>query len=199
MMIRIEKGPHLNDESRAMLASGRANAAIALFIDTLVELKGLNERVGDVAAGVLLEAEAPVAMAADALDRAFAAIEKIGPAAKAEVAYPELIRLPQPLVEEVREAEARNGWKALGGGISQLILREEGEFEAEIPRIPAGVATPKHTHKGTEYTLCLLGGFSDEFGRYGPGDLTIADPTVTHQPIADDDGVCYVLAVSQGG
>lgn len=198
-MIRIAKGPHLDDESRAMLASGRANAAFALFIDTLVELRGLNERAGEVAAGAMLEAETPFAMAADALNRVLAAIEKAGPLAKAEITYPELIRLPQPLVEEMRGAEAREGWKALGGGISQLALCRENGVEAEILRIPAGVATPRHTHKGEEYTLCLIGGFSDEFGQYGPGDVTLRDPSITHQPIADDDGVCYVLAVTQGG
>ena len=48
-------------------------------------------------------------------------------------------------------------------------------------------------------TLCLIGGYSDGRGSYGPGDVSIADPTVTHQPKADDDGVCFVLAVTDAG
>src|SRR5450432_2583896 len=138
-MIRIENGPHLDDESRAMLASGRANASVALFIDTLVELRGLDERVGEVAAGVLLETEAPAEMRADAFARALAAIDiraNAGGETSVAPVYPELIRLPTALAEAIRAAEAGGGWKSIGYGIRQLPLGEAGGVGAEILRIP---------------------------------------------------------------
>jgi putative transcriptional regulator len=66
-------------------------------------------------------------------------------------------------------------------------------------RISPGAKTPVHSHHGREVTLCLIGGFHDARGSYGPGDLSFADPELVHQPIADDDGVCFVLAVTDGG
>ena len=200
-MIRIENGPHLDDQSRAMLASGRANASVALFIDTLVEMRGLDDRVGEVAAGVLLEAEAPAEMRADAFARALAAIDR-GAGGETSVApvYPELIRLPAALAEAVRAAEARRGWTSIGYGIRQLKLGEAGGIGAEILRIPPGGAAPKHGHRGREYTLCLIGTFSDSAGEHGPGDVSFADESVTHQPTADrDGGPVFVLAITDGG
>jgi putative transcriptional regulator len=204
-MIRIANGPYLDDESRAMLASGRANASVALFIDTIVEMRGLEERAGEVFAGVVLETEAPAEMRADALARVLATIDSglgVGRGAETSVAsaYPELIRLPAVLTEKIRDAEARKGWTSIGYGVRQLKLGEAGGVNAEILRSPPGVATPKHTHRGREYTLCLVGQFSDATGNYGPGDVAYADPTVTHQPTADrEGGPVFVLAITDAG
>ena len=200
-MIRIAKGPHLDDESRAMLASGRANASIALFIDTVVEMRGLEERAGERFSGALLEAEAPADMRTDALERVFAAIDG-GASVKTSLAplYPELIKLPPSLADAVRSAEAGKGWRSIGFGVRQLPLGDADGVNAEILRIPPGAATPKHTHRGREYTLCLVGTFSDATGEYGPGDVAYADPSITHQPTADrKGGPVFVLAISDGG
>jgi putative transcriptional regulator len=201
-MIRISEGPHLDDESRAMLASGRANASVALLIDTLVAMRGWEEHTGEVFAGAMLETEAPAAMHADALARAFTTIDSggIASASVATPSYPELIRLPPALAEAICNAEARKGWKSIGYGVRQLGLGEASGIKAEILRIPEGVATPKHTHRGLEYTLCLVGEFFDATGTYGPGDVAYADPSVTHQPTASDDGgPVFVLAITDAG
>ena len=55
-----------------------------------------------------------------------------------------------------------------------------------------------HSHTGAEVTLVLSGGFTDETGSYGPGDIAIQEAGSEHQPIADDDGECMVLAVNEG-
>jgi putative transcriptional regulator len=200
-MIRISKGPHLDDESRAMLASGRANASVALFLDSVLAMRG-EERPGEVFAGVMLEGETPTAMRDDALMRALAVIDGgRGPdISVAPPAYPELIRVPPALADAIRDAEASKGWKPIGYGVRQLPLREAGGVNAEILRIPAGVATPMHTHRGLEYTLCLVGEFYDATGVYGPGDVAYADPSITHQPTASrDHGPVFVLAITDAG
>jgi putative transcriptional regulator len=137
-------------------------------------------------------------MATDALERVLAAIDAGASPAKSPE-YPELIRLPRRLVDVMLAAEAAIGWNTIGPGVRKLKLGLAGEARAELFRIDAGVAIPWHTHKGQELTLCLLGGFSDAAGSYGPGDFTIADPTVRHQPKADSDGPCFVLAVTDAG
>lgn len=194
-MLKVTSGQVMDEASRAALASGRADPALGLLIDSLMEMKGLSLAEGCTLSGAMLEAETPVAMSADALDRAFAAIEK-GGARKPTPEYPELIELPRNLVDAILSAETDTGWSGAGPGVRKLKLNLGGEARAEVIRIDPGVAIPWHTHKGQEVTLSLIGGYSDGRGSYGPGDVVLADPTVRHQPIADDDGVCFVLAIT---
>ena len=44
----------------------------------------------------------------------------------------------------------------------------------------------------------LSGGFTDEYGTYGPGDISIQETGAVHKPVADEDGECIVLAVNEG-
>jgi putative transcriptional regulator len=199
-VIRIAQRPYLDDESRAMLASGRANPSVALFIETVLAMRG-DQRPGETFAGAMLEDEAPAAMSEDALAYALAAIDG-GRASErpASPVYPELARMPPMLVDAIRDAEARTGWKSIGSGVRQLSLREAGGVSAEILRMAEGAATPRHTHRGQEYTLCLVGTFSDAAGTYGPGDVAYADPSVTHQPVArGSGGPVFALTITDAG
>lgn len=201
-MMKVTSGQAMDDVTRAALVSGRAEPALGLLIDSLMEMRGLSEIAAESISGAMLEAETPAEMSATALDRALAAIEKGGAPQQTQqnpFSYPELIRLPLVLVDAIRIAETRAGWRQQAPGIRGLRLEVGGEARAEIIRIEAGAATPRHTHKGQELTLCLIGGYSDGIGAYGPGDVAIADPTVHHQPRADEDGACYVLAVTDAG
>ena len=62
--------------------------------------------------------------------------------------------------------------------------------------VPPGQSVPDHGHNGMELTLVLQGSFSDESGRFGVGDLEIADETVEHTPVADDGPPCICLAAT---
>jgi putative transcriptional regulator len=198
-MMKVTSGQAMDDATRAALASGRAEPAFGLFIDSLMEMRGRSEIAAEAISSAMFEAEQPADMSPDALAMAFAAIEKGGAPQQAAIAYPELIKLPAVLVDAIRAAETGAGWRQQGPGIRGLRLDVGGEARAEILRIEAGAATPRHTHKGQELTLCLIGGYSDGRGSYGPGDASVADSTVTHQPQADDDGACFVLAVTDAG
>ncbi len=91
-------------------------------------------------------------------------------------------------------------WRKVSKGIDEIILPTETEgVTAQILRIGAGCKVPRHSHQGHEYTLVLSGGFSDHVGRFGPGDLAVADSGLTHSPVADPDQDCYCLAIVDGG
>jgi putative transcriptional regulator len=205
-MMNLTHGRELDEETIGALVSGRADPAVRLLIDTVLALRGLEDLFAEASAGALLESEAEAELASDALAKAFAAIDALGPDArrapvqKKRKTYPELIRLPPQLQALVREAEARKGWEYAGPGLRSLqLIKQKGQAKAEIIRIEPGAGTPVHTHYGREATLCLVGGFSDAMGSYGPGDVSLTDPSITHQPVADDDGVCFVLAVTDAG
>ena len=55
---------------------------------------------------------------------------------------------------------------------------------------------PSHTHEGSELTLVLDGAFRDANGRYGRGDISLADEHVDHRPIAEDERACICFAVT---
>lgn len=56
---------------------------------------------------------------------------------------------------------------------------------------------PDHGHKGREMTLVLQGAFSDADGRYGRGDVEIADDAVQHTPVAEAGQDCICLAATE--
>ena len=196
----------LDAASRDALMAGRADPGVAMLVDTMAALHSDTAPLEDVVAGVMLEVEAPTCMSAGALDSVLAEIDALqddpahAVAAKAAAgALDELIRLPAPLRDVALEASAQSGWKFASPGIRVIDLELGGDTEVQLMRLQPGQSVPRHTHEGREYTLCLAGGFSDERGSYGPGELSIADGSVVHTPIADQDGVCIVLAVNDAG
>jgi len=107
--------------------------------------------------------------------------------------------LPRPLADYIPDLSCDKSWRRISKGLSQCRITFNGtEVEANIYRIAPGTAIPVHSHEGTEVTLVLAGGFTDETGAFGPGDIAIQETGATHKPIADDDGECIVFAINEG-
>lgn len=89
-------------------------------------------------------------------------------------------------------------WRKLAPGIEKfnLPLTEGRSF---LLRIGAGLAMPVHTHKGSELTLLLQGGYHDELGSFHVGDIADLDGSTEHQPVAFDDEACICLAGMDAG
>ena len=200
-MIKVTTAPFMDEATRAALASGRAEPALGLFLDVLMEMRGISGIEGEAIAGAALEAEAPAGMKPDALAMAFAAIDrggqgKLPPKA---MSYPELEAVPVALRDVIAAAESKRSWSYGGPGIKRLDLGVPGGAKIEVIRLSAGTAVPWHTHKGQELTLCLHGEFSDGHATYGPGDFSAFDGATRHQPRTDKDTVAYALAVTDAG
>jgi putative transcriptional regulator len=80
-------------------------------------------------------------------------------------------------------------------GIKECRLEAGDGTVAVLYRIRPGRKMPQHTHEGSEVTLVLKGGFTDESGHYARGDVAITDEHVDHVPVADDDEECICFAV----
>lgn len=191
-------------------AAGCIDPAFAMMLEAQSLLRADVRQaiaISEILAGNFLEAAPAAPMRDDALERALAMIDAAGAptgvqkaAGKAAgEALDELLSLPDPVRGPALEAAGGRGWQALGVGIKRLKLDVGSSMEVELYRISASSKIPRHTHAGPEFTMVLSGGFSDERGNYGPGDVSLNGPSDTHQPIADDDGVCYALAVRDGG
>ncbi|MCX7561137.1 ChrR family anti-sigma-E factor [Sulfitobacter sp. F26204] len=101
---------------------------------------------------------------------------------------------PSPVVEALKGQTPR--WKSLGMGARQSILSQGSEGSVRLLYIPPGQAVPDHSHNGMELTLVLQGSFSDSTGRFGVGDLEVADHSLEHSPKADDGAACICLAAT---
>jgi putative transcriptional regulator len=87
-------------------------------------------------------------------------------------------------------------WRTRMPGFKQYNLGKVDGCEVEMLWIKAGRAMPNHTHEGSELTLVLDGAFHDDTGKYGRGDISIADQNVNHRPVADKSGPCVCFAVT---
>lgn len=101
---------------------------------------------------------------------------------------------PGPVMQTLKGRAPR--WKSLGMGIQQDILMECNEGSLRLLSIPPGQAVPDHSHRGLELTLVLQGSFSDQTGRFGVGDIEIADEAIEHTPTADEGPTCICLAAT---
>jgi putative transcriptional regulator len=85
-------------------------------------------------------------------------------------------------------------WKTKLPGFKEYSVDIDG-CEVSLMWIKAGRALPAHTHKGMELTLILDGAFNDNRGRFGPGDISVADETIDHRPVAEKDRPCIAFSV----
>ncbi|MCO6390584.1 cupin domain-containing protein [Aliihoeflea aestuarii] len=86
-------------------------------------------------------------------------------------------------------------WRTKMPGFREYEFESDG-CHASIYWIKPGRKIPAHTHEGQELTLVLDGAFADGDGRYGRGDIAIADDTVDHRPIAESERPCICFAVT---
>lgn len=191
-------------------AAGCLDPAFCLLVETQSALRPDVARAvarAETIAGVFFETEDAAALSAGAIDKAFAMIDAFESGARPDATavhlagegLDELLALPEPLRETALQSFQSQKWQGLTQGIRRLKLDTGSEAEVELYRIEPGCTVPKHSHSGSEFTLVVAGGFSDESGSFGPGDISLKGPDDTHQPTGDMDGVCFALAVREGG
>lgn len=155
--------------------------------------RGLEELAGDA-----LEAVAPVPLSARArlLDAVFASP---APALPAEASGRKGgLAFPKALHDFIGFDVADVPWRTKMPGFREYDIGEIDGCHASLFWIKPGRKIPAHTHEGSELTLVLDGAFSDKNGRYGPGDISVADESVDHRPIAEKARPCIGFAVTDG-
>ena len=101
---------------------------------------------------------------------------------------------PGPVMQALKGKPPR--WRSVGGGVRQTVLHADNDGSVRLLYIPPGKAVPDHGHNGIELTLVLQGALCDETGRFGVGDLKVADASLDHQPIAEPGAPCICLAAT---
>ncbi|WP_417668873.1 ChrR family anti-sigma-E factor [Roseibium sp.] len=203
----MEKNVTGLDELLAGFAAGTLAAPAQALVGAHLELSGANrDYVASLEAlgGLGIEETEPVGLSDR--DAALAAVFASEPialdpetvAGGAVERHGDDPRLPDSLKDIVRQPLGELPWKTLLPGVKECKFGEIDGCVASLLWVRAGRAMPSHTHEGTELTLVLQGGFSDEDGHFLRGDIAFADHEVDHKPIADEGEDCICFAVTEG-
>jgi putative transcriptional regulator len=182
------------DHARGVLEAGRAlvlRSHLAACPECRAAVR-FCEQVG----GAVLEETAPAALAADALERALAALDAAPqpppPAAAAPPPPDGWIRVPPDVVL----AATRRRWAAPGVWVADVSRDGASGARSYLLGIGRGISVPQHTHKGLELICVLKGAFEDGGQVYGPGDVSESDEAVEHRPRVTDSGECVCLVAA---
>ncbi|WP_425407202.1 ChrR family anti-sigma-E factor [Hwanghaeella sp.] len=203
---------HLSDDLLAAYAAGSLDEASSLFVAshlTLCPTCRHRASMLDDVGGVLLEDIAPVAMSAGALDAVLNRADGFADSAMNKAANDEPVSLadhretvsgkdlPAPMRRYYGCDLDGIVWKRQGGGVSVASVPglRDGSH-AFMLKVEAGRAVPQHTHGGNELVMVLKGAYSDAAGRFGRGDVELADGDIDHQPKAEAGEDCICLAVT---
>jgi putative transcriptional regulator len=170
--LRMAVGAHLEikDDNRA-------------FVESLEAMAG--EAVEDTAGAEVTDREAR-------LEEIFSR----APAQQMPSSRPSSGKIPPALAALVPHEIGTIPWRAKMPGYKECALGVIEGCEVNLLWIRAGRKMPSHTHEGSEITLVLDGAFSDSRGRYGRGDIALADEDVDHSPTAENGGPCICLAIT---
>jgi putative transcriptional regulator len=149
----------------------------------------------DLLAGEMLEKSEPAPISER--DRRLAEIFRSSPpeVIAEDKALPEDTIFPPSLRRFVGFRSEDIPWRRRLPGFREYPLGDIDGCEVNLMWIRAGRALPSHTHRGTELILILDGAFNDHRGRFAPGDISVADETLDHRPVAEKDRPCIAFSV----
>ena len=189
---------HLPESVLLEYASGTLSEAVALLVATHLALCPLCREFShhlDAVGGAILESgeEAIGGGVLDALlSRLDDAVDE--PLPEPVVRYDGVI--PMPLRQMTGPFNDLK-WRPVAPGIWKVSLPVfSGGRQGALVHLRGGLRIPRHQHLGTERTLVLAGGFTDEVGAFAPGDLCLrqADDGV-HKQFIDRGAPCIALAI----
>lgn len=191
---------HPREETLASYAAGALPAALALVVGChLEQCAACRADVADAESlgGLLIGQLPPRPLSAAAREAVLRELDRPGeppaarPAPSPAARNAAIPRLLQPLLDA--DSYDALPWRRIGPGIRQLRLPCE-EGVSVMLRVDAGRSMPLHTHRSSELTLILQGGYHDKLGSFHVGDLADLDGDTEHQPVAFDDEGCICLA-----
>lgn len=109
------------------------------------------------------------------------------------------LMLPRPLRRRLGPDVGRLQWRRAVRGVDRAPLAIGNDTgRAYLLRSQPDSVVPRHRHAGSELVLVLDGGYSDAYGHYLRGDVSLLGAGAVHHPKTDSDGVCLCLVVADG-
>lgn len=188
---------HPDSNTLAEFAASSLPAAQSVVVSAHLESCALcRQRLAQLEAvgGVMLEDMTPVDVDASVFDNVLLRLDEAQDDRAANDAN------ASPLSWSVKQVRKGNldqlQWKKVTRSLRIADLGDiDGAAEFSLYHIAEGGRIPQHNHSGTEMTLVLQGGFSDESGSYHAGDFITREAGDIHAPTALPGGDCICLAV----
>lgn len=190
---------HLPADWLIAYANGSIGSAEAVLVATHLTLcPPCRERaaIAETAAAQALTAASPMDLDPAGLDAVLARLEDPEdpePTPPAARSHPVL---PRPVLELVGDVD-RLPWRWLAPGIRGVDLPVPTDgLPLRIVEMAAGIHLP-HRHAGHEAGIVLQGGWTDQTGHYGRGDVAVFTPDIGVHDQRIDDGVpCVALILN---
>ncbi|OLP53865.1 transcriptional regulator [Rhizobium rhizosphaerae] len=192
------KGAQLDtvDALMAQYAAGMLPEPMRVLVSSHLELQP--QQRGKVAAYEALVGDMLLSAPPVALDDADAALARIfaaeAPSAQARPLLEDPL-FPAALREFIGFGSGEVPWRRKLPGFKEHMIGKIDDCEVSLFWIRPGRKIPAHTHEGMEISLVLCGAFRDGRGRFARGDISIADDSVEHRPVAEDEAPCIGLSI----
>jgi putative transcriptional regulator len=170
------------------------SACVSLHLSQCRRCEGFARQLTDLGAS-LFEAQEPVPVGDALLNSVLARLDEEVPLSYAKNSE-DASKTPAILQRLMRGDFSDLNWKNIGSTLRISHLQAgDPQHELAIYHIKAGGRIPEHTHRGSEMTLVLQGGFSDAHGSYHQGDFLVRRECDVHAPTAlqSEDCVCLVV------
>ncbi|MGN6549332.1 MAG: ChrR family anti-sigma-E factor [Pararhizobium sp.] len=187
------------DSLMARYVAGSLPAPARVLVESHLALKSERRtfvRDLEALAGDALEATPPAVLSASRermLDAVFRSPPPVGSPIRIAAATDQ--GFPAPLKDFIGFDIDAVPWRTKLPGFKEYDVGDIDGCHVSLFWIRPGRSIPTHTHKGCEISLVLDGAFSDTFGRYGRGDISVADESVEHRPVAEKERPCIAFAV----
>ncbi|WP_455271392.1 ChrR family anti-sigma-E factor [Rhizobium herbae] len=188
------------DALMARYAAGILPEPARVLVEAHLEMQSVNRpRVTDYEslAGGMLEKMEPVALnSRDATLKAIFSADPLVAPTKAPK-RPENALFPKAIRDFAGLEADEIPWKRKLPGFKEYSLGKIDGCDVSFFWLKPGRVIPAHTHEGYELSLVLDGAFNDTRGRFAKGDISVADESIDHRPVAETECPCIGFAVSQ--
>ena len=196
---------HLSEELLLDYSSGALSEAwsiaVAAHLSKCPRCRASHAKLEEIG-GSLLTDSTPEELSDDIFSNVLDRLDEVGASEGNEIrksfGWASSYGIPSVVADYLAADTEELPWKSLGLGVSQVVLEtKDKSATARLLKIPAGKKVPHHSHNGRELTVIFSGGFTDETGSYGPGDIQEIHGNIEHQPWVRDGEDCICLAVTE--
>ncbi len=185
------------DALMARYVAGTLPYPAHILVQSHLELKPANRRFVDgleAMAGMEIEAADVDAGISDRERRLEQIFGSPAPAVRETVRSASIF--PRALRDFIGFDAADVPWRTKLPGFREYDVGDIDGCHVSLFWIRPGRPIPSHTHEGSELSLVLDGAFGDGHGRYGRGDISVADESIDHRPVAEKERPCIGFAVT---
>ena len=196
---------HLSEELLLDYSSGALSEAwsiaVAAHLSKCSHCRASHAKLEEIG-GSLLTDSTPEELSDDIFSNVLERLDEVGASVGNEIrknsGWASSYGIPSVVADYLAADTKKLPWMNLGLGVSQVVLKtKDKSATARLLKIPAGKKVPHHSHNGRELTVIFSGGFTDETGSYGPGDIQEIHGNAEHQPWVRDGEDCICLAVTE--